>query len=76
MDDYVLITFQSQRERVDLRVPGFVKVAELLDMLADALSFPRESARSLQAEPLGRILDPDKTLDEEQVTEGSLLTLV
>lgn len=76
MDDYVLITFRTMRERVDLRVPEFVPVSELLDMLAEALAFPREAGQSLQAEPLGRILDAAKTLAEEQVTEGSLLTLV
>lgn len=74
--DYLMITFYTGNKEIDLKVPAFVKIEELLEMLAVALHIPIGQENRLQAEPLGRILDNSKTLEEETVTQGSLLTLI
>lgn len=72
----VMVTFQAGNRKVDLRLPGSVAVGELIAMLGEALGFRASREYRLQAEPLGRILDSGKTLLEEEVTQGSLLTLI
>ncbi|NLD47422.1 MAG: hypothetical protein GX660_09515 [Clostridiaceae bacterium] len=74
--DYIMVTFQSGKNSIDLKVPVFVKIEELLVMLSEALNMDMGKGNRLQAEPLGRILDNDRTLQEENVTQGSLLTLI
>jgi uncharacterized ubiquitin-like protein YukD len=77
MDDF-MVTLCIENKEWDLKVPAFVQIAELLEMLAEALQIPISMGQEnrLQAEPLGRILDSDKTLEQEGVTQGSLLTLI
>lgn len=74
--DYIMVTLQSGNSSIDLKVPTFVKIEELLTMLGEALNMNIGNQNRLQAEPLGRILDNDRTLQEENVTQGSLLTLI
>lgn len=75
--DYILVTFQAgPRLTKELKVPVFVTPAELLAMLSEALGLDAGPERRLQAEPLGRILDHHRTLEEEGVVNGALLTLV
>ncbi|MCI3920623.1 EsaB/YukD family protein [Paenibacillus sp. TRM 82003] len=74
--DYVLVTFQAGGREADLKVPTFVSAEELLEMLGEALQIPVGRENRLQAEPLGRILDRRRTLEEEGVGDGSLLTLL
>ena len=74
--DYILVTFLAGNTSEDLKVPVFVKIEELLGMLSEALSIRIGRENRLQAEPLGRILSNDKTLEEEGVTQGSILTLI
>ena len=74
--DYIMITFQTGNKNVDLKVPTFVKIEELLGMLSEALNIIVRRENRLQAEPLGRILDNGKTLEQEAVTQGSMLTLI
>lgn len=75
--DYIMITFQTEsKENIDLRVPVFVNIEELLVMLSEALHLTRRREVKLQAEPLGRILNNSKTLEEEGVAHGALLTLI
>ncbi|MFP4697785.1 MAG: EsaB/YukD family protein [Eubacteriales bacterium] len=71
-----MITFQIENKQTDLKVPVFIKIKELLEMISEALEVDINSDNRLQAEPLGRILDNEKTLEEETVTQGSLLTVV
>lgn len=71
-----MVTFQNGSKSDDLKVPTFVRIEELLEMLGEALGIPVSSENKLQAEPLGRILNNSKTLEEETVTQGSLLTLI
>lgn len=71
-----MITFQANNEKMDLKVPTFVIIEELLKMLAEALSINIVLGSRLQAEPLGRILDNSKTLEQEGVAQGSILTLI
>lgn len=74
--EYIMITFQIENKQTDLKVPVFIKIKELLEMISEALEVDINSDNRLQAEPLGRILDNEKTLEEETVTQGSLLTVV
>ncbi|MCR2803402.1 EsaB/YukD family protein [Paenibacillus soyae] len=75
--DYVMVSFQfGSGEPVDLKVPLFVTTEELIRLLHEALGSPAGRGVMLQAEPLGRILNYDRTLEEEGVTQGALLTLV
>lgn len=74
--NYIIITFQSGNEKMDLKVPAFVKIEELLGMLSEALGIQAGPENRLQAEPLGRILDNSRTLEQESVTQGSILTLI
>nr|WP_237690859.1 EsaB/YukD family protein [Paenibacillus caui] len=72
-----MVTFQEDPEtRRELKIPAFVTSRELLAMLAEALDFSAAPNQRLQAEPLGRILDPVRTLQEEGVADGALLTLI
>ncbi|MUG44365.1 EsaB/YukD family protein [Paenibacillus woosongensis] len=75
--DYVVVTFQAGESFAkELKVPAFVTSGELLAMLSDALGLSITPEHRLQAEPLGRILDPARTLEEEGVAFGALLTLI
>lgn len=75
--DYVMVTLQTGiAQRIDLKVPVFVTIEELLVMLASSLHVKMNSDVRLQAEPLGRILNNSKTLDQEGVAHGALLTLI
>ncbi|HEX9058742.1 MAG TPA: EsaB/YukD family protein [Clostridia bacterium] len=74
--DYIMVTFQVGKQNIDLRVPVFVKIEELLGMLSEALQITISKDNRLQAEPLGRILDNNKTLEQEEVMLGSYLTLI
>lgn len=75
--DYILVTFQAgQQLTKELKVPVFVTPEELLAMLSEALDLQVGPGNRLQAEPLGRILDHSRTLEEEGVVNGTLLTLV
>lgn len=75
--DYIMVTFQTDNAHsVDLRVPAFVSIEELLDMLTESLNVTKRSEAKLQAEPLGRILNNSRTLEQEGVAHGALLTLI
>ena len=75
--DYIMVTLQADTaQRYDLKVPVFVTIEELLGMLTESLNLKGNKDIRLQAEPLGRILNNSKTLDQEGVAHGALLTLI
>lgn len=75
--DYIMVTLQAgTAQRYDLKVPVFVTIEELLGMLIESLNLKGDRDVRLQAEPLGRILNNSKTLDQEGVAHGALLTLI
>lgn len=75
--DYILITFQAEtQEKIDLKAPTFVTIEELLRIFSEALGVAVGPESRLQAEPLGRILDNCRTLEQEGVGPGALLTLI
>lgn len=75
--DYVLVTFVAGNvPEKELKVPVFVTVSELIEMLAEALNLSIRPDNRIQAEPAGRILDNRRTLEEEGITDGALLTLI
>lgn len=75
--EYIMVTLQTESShQADLKVPAFVPVGHLLDMLAEALHLEKGPETRLQAEPLGRILQSGKTLEEQGVCHGALLTVI
>ncbi|TCK90648.1 hypothetical protein EDC19_2417 [Natranaerovirga hydrolytica] len=74
--DYIMITFQMNNLTEDIKVPTFVKIEELLELISKALDINCNTNSRVQVEPMGRILENNKTLLEEMVTQGSKLTLV
>lgn len=76
MEGELMVTLQVDGSRLDLRIPAFVPVGELIEIFGEALRIPVNENNRLQAEPLGRILDNEKTLQEEEVMHGSILTLI
>ncbi|WP_199613904.1 EsaB/YukD family protein [Paenibacillus alkalitolerans] len=75
--DYVMVTFEADNNlNVDLKIPLFVTPGELISMLSEALGVSFTPENRLQAEPLGRILAHDRTLADEGVAHGALLTLI
>ncbi|GGG05739.1 hypothetical protein GCM10010912_57970 [Paenibacillus albidus] len=74
--NYVMVTLLASGQEVDLKLPSLVPVSELLEMLKDTLELPGQREQRLQAEPLGRILDNARSLEEEGVSHGALLTLI
>ncbi|CAH1207676.1 hypothetical protein PAECIP111892_02963 [Paenibacillus auburnensis] len=75
--NYIMVTLQTEDGRqTDLKVPAFVPVGPLLDMLSESLHFGNRPEQMLQAEPLGRILQRGKTLEEQGVCHGALLTVI
>ncbi len=75
--DYVFVTLRTrQNGNVDLKIPTYVTIGELLIMLSNALNISIMPNSKLQAEPIGRILDNNKTLSFEGVETGAMLTLI
>jgi len=70
--EYILITFVCGELAEDLKVPAFVPVKELIELLCEVIGV---NGSELHAEPRGIILDKSKTLLEQGVLHGSLLTL-
>ncbi len=75
--EYILVTFKTENmKEIDLKVPTFIKISEILSMLSESFNLFLNDRNRLQAEPLGRILDNSKTLQDEGVGAGALLTLI
>ena len=70
--DYILVSLKYGDKTDDLRVPSFSTVAGLISILNDIYGF---SGNELHAEPRGIILDRNKSLAEQGVLHGALLTL-
>lgn len=75
--EYIFVTIQAKETgTMDMKVPGFVTVNELLTMLSESLKLSFSPDAQIQAEPLGRILEKNATLENEGITNGSLLTIL
>jgi uncharacterized ubiquitin-like protein YukD len=75
--DNIMITFQvAKLINEDISVPVFVTIQELMSMLSEAFNIDIKPENRIQAEPLGRILNNNFTLDQEGVSHGALLTLI
>jgi uncharacterized ubiquitin-like protein YukD len=70
--DYILITLCAAGKNEDLKVPCFLPVGELIDILKELYG---ANASTLHASPKGIILDRNKTLEEQGVLHGAKLTL-
>lgn len=79
----IIVTVKKHREaRVrDLEVPAGVEVARLAQLIASALHWDRDSAGGavryqIEAQPPGRILQPDESLIDAGVRDGAWLTFI
>lgn len=74
--EYVMVTLKAGTVEADLKLPAEIPVSELLEMLEEPLELKQPLRSRLQAEPLGRILESARSLEEEGVSHGALLTLI
>ena len=75
--DYVWVSINYVNMRnLELKMPSSCTVEELIRMVTDIYGTNEGRSTKIQAEPLGRILDNAKTLSEEGVATGSLLTFI
>ena len=82
MDRIIVTVKRHQEARVrDLEIPAGVEVARLTELIASALHWDRDSAGGavsyqVEAQPPGRILEPDETLIDAGVRVGAWLTFI
>jgi hypothetical protein len=79
----IIVTVKRHKEaRVrDLEVPAGVEVAQLAELIAAALHWDRDSGGGavsylIEAEPPGRVLQPEETLIKAGVKDGAWLTFI
>ena len=73
----IYFTFRKKNgEDIDLKVSDSITVLDLILIVSEALELPIEATTQLQAEPLGCVLEGSRTLAEEGVGTGALLTLL
>jgi uncharacterized ubiquitin-like protein YukD len=70
--EYILATYCFGGIEDDLRIPSFVPVCDLIEALNEIYS---TDGKMLHAQPKGIILDKGKTLAEQGVGNGALLTM-
>lgn len=77
----VTVKHQSRTGSKDLELPVDVPVKELANMIAYALHWDsnvtgRVSIYHIHADPPGRLLEPDETLEDAGVWDGSIITFL
>jgi len=70
--EYILVIFCFEDRAEDLKIPTFVPVSDLISLLGELFG---TKGKALHAEPRGIILDKNKTLAEQGVEHGAILTL-
>ena len=71
--EYILVTLNySQNGSVDMKIPAFMTVDEFIGIICRVYDV---SGTTLQAEPMGIILNKNLSFAEQQVEHGALLTL-
>ena len=74
---YVLVIFRDGKGlEVDLKLSSKFIVSELVKSLKDLYNLEDRKENKLQVEPLGKILSSEKTLEEHDICNGYILTLV
>jgi uncharacterized ubiquitin-like protein YukD len=82
MERIIVTVKKHQEARVrDLEIPAGVEVARLTELIASALHWDRDSAGGtvryqIEAQPPGRVLEPDETLIDAGVRDGAWLTFI
>lgn len=66
----------NQTQNEELKIPAEVTSGELVTMLSAAFHDPSLSQRTIQVEPLGRILGSEEVLSEAGVGNGAQMTLL
>ncbi len=76
MENILVSVKVGKRIEADLKIPSHVTPRELISMLSEALevNLPQESM--IQAEPMGIVLEKNRSLEEQGVDTGALLSIV
>jgi hypothetical protein len=70
--DYILSNLCYEDREEEIKIPTFLPVGELISLFEDVFG---AIGKVLHAEPQGIILDKSKTLAEQGVEHGAVLTL-
>ena len=71
--EFILVTLNySESNSVDMKIPAYMPVEEFIRIICKTYNI---SGTSLQAEPLGILLNNKQTFAEQQIEHGALLTL-
>ncbi|MDR2711599.1 MAG: EsaB/YukD family protein [Clostridiales bacterium] len=70
--DYIIVSFCFEDRTEDLKIPTFVPIGDLVILFMELFG---ARGKALHAEPRGIILDKNKTLAEQGVEHGAILTL-
>jgi len=70
--DYILVMLCFDDRAEDLKIPTFVPAGDLITLFSELFS---TRGNVLHAEPRGIVLDKNKTLAEQGVEHGAILTL-
>ena len=75
--DYIHITLKTPTlADLDLKIPAHITGSEFIKMLTEITGIGFSPESTIQAEPLGRILDSSQTFYAEGVGQGALLTIL
>ena len=72
----ILVTVKTKNSEIDLKLSGTMQIADLLKNLGEALKIEIPATARIQAEPVGRILNNQQCLLEQEVYSGSVLTII
>lgn len=73
---HIIATIKIGNSELDLKIPVNVPVGKLIGILGEALKFSVSPNAKIQAEPIGRILSNERTLLEQEVCNGAILTMI
>jgi len=70
--EYLLVTVNyTKNNGVDMKIPAFMPVEEFISIICQIYGI---NESTLQAEPLGILLNKKQSFAEQQVEHGALLT--
>ena len=72
----IIVTVRTKKSEVDLKLSGTRQVGVLLKDLGVALGIDVSSTARMQAEPAGKILNNQQSLLEQDIYNGSVLTII
>ena len=71
--EYILATVRCGDINDDLKIPSDIPVGELTDMINELYG---TDCKTLHANPKGMICDKSRTLSQQEIGHGAILTLI